>query len=533
VPVLRLPDRPSLENLRKQAKTLQQLVRAGVGGALDTVAEFHPRLGSITAGGPLLAAFSRADAQLVIARQYGFPSWPRLRQYLAYVEEYSRSPHVQPTGGPAAGAVPGTGTGPGSGPGARPAGLADDFLRLSCLVYDGYDPARIEQAERILAAHPEVATASLCAAAGAGEQEYVRARLQAEPALARRLAGPFRWEPLLYACYSRVPPRPGRSTLEAARRLLAAGADPNAGYLWSGLPSPFTALTGAFGRGEGAPPAHPQATELATLLLEAGADANDSQALYNCGLQSPPDGDGYLRLLLRYGLGTGTGGPWHERLAPAHHSPRQLLDGELIKAVRKNLPDRVRLLLAHGADPAGLGIRHPVDGGHTAWQWATINGDREILDLLAGAAPGPEPDAALEFLGACMAGDAALARAMRAADPGLCAEALAREPDLLADAAEQDRPGAVRLLAEVGYDINGLRRAGTRTSALHEAAWNGSMTMIRLLLELGADPTLEDPAYHATPAGWAEHNGHAEAAAYLAELEAGLPAACPPGTVTG
>jgi Ankyrin repeats (many copies) len=524
VPVLRLPDRPSLENLRKQAKTLQQLVRAGVGGALDTVAEFHPRLGAIAAGGPLLAAFSRADAQLVIARQYGFPSWPRLRQYLGYVEEYSRSPHVQPTGGPAAGPVTGTAAGlaagPSGGPGAGPAGLADDFLRLACLVYDGYDPARIEQAARILTAHPEVATASLCAAAAAGEHQYIEARLEAEPALARRLAGPFRWEPLLYACYSRVPPRPGRSTLEAARRLLAAGADPNAGYLWSGLPSPFTALTGAFGRGEGGPPAHPRATELATLLLEAGADANDSQALYNCGLQSPPDGDSYLRLLLRYGLGTGTGGPWHERLAPAHHSPRQQLDAELIKAVRKNLPDRVRLLLAHGADPAGLGIRHPVDGGHTSWQWATINGHRQILDLLAEAAPVPATDPVLEFLGACMAGEAPLARAMRAADPGICAEALAREPDLLTDAAEQDRPDAVRLLAEAGYDVNGLRRAGARNSALHEAAWNGSMSMIRLLLELGADPTLEDPAYHSTPAGWAEHNGQDEAAAYLTERAA-------------
>jgi len=512
VPVLRLPDRPSLENLRKQAKTLQQLVRAGVPGALETVAEFHPKLGPITEGGPLLAAFSRADAQLVIARQYGFPSWPRLRQYLGYVQEYARSPHTQPVGEPAV-------AGPAVGE-PDPAVRADDFARLACLVYAGYDPARIEQADRILAAHPEVATASLAAAAAAGEHEHVAALLRAEPARARQLTGPFRWEPLLYACYSRVPLQPGRSTLEVARVLLAAGADPNAGYLWSGLPSPFTALTGAFGRGEGGSPAHPQATELATLLLEAGADASDAQALYNCGLQSPPDSDEYLRLLLRYGLGTGTGGPWHERLAPAHPSPRQSLDQELIKAVRKNLPGRVGLLLDHGADPSGTGIRHPVDGGHTAWQWATIGGNREILDLLGAAAPAPRADPVLEFLGACMAGDAARARALRAVDPGITAEALMREPDLLADAAEQDRPDAVRLLAEAGYDVSRLRRAGARNSALHEAAWNGSMPMIALLLELGADPTVEDPGYHATPAGWADHNGQAEAAAYLSQQEA-------------
>lgn len=518
MPVLRLPDRPSLENLRKQARTLQQLVRAGVPGALATVAEFHPRLAAITGGGPLLAAFSRADAQLVIARQYGFPSWPRLRQYLGYVEEYSRSPHTQPTGGPAAGAGDEPSAPADSGAGL--AGLAADFAQLACLVYAGFDPARIEQAARILTRHPGVATASLAAAAAAGEHEHVAARLQAEPALARQLTGPFRWEPLLYACYSRLPLRPGRSTLAVARVLLAAGADPNAGYLWSGLPSPFTALTGAFGRGEGGPPAHPQAIELATLLLEAGADPSDSQVLYNCGLQSPPDSDEYLRLLLRYGLGTGTGGPWHERLAPAHPSPRESLDQELIQAVRKNLPGRVRLLLEHGADPSGPGLRHPADGGHTAWQWGTIGGNREIADLLAAAAPQPAADPVLEFLGACIAGDAARAREMRAADPGISAEALMREPDLLADAAQQDRLEAVRLLAGAGYDVNKLRRAGTRNSALHEAAWNGSLPMIALLLELGADPALEDLGYHATPAGWAEHNGQAEAADYLSQQQA-------------
>lgn len=505
--VLELPDRLTLDNLRQQARTLQRLVRSGLPGALDAVTEFHPGLGAMAQDSPLLGAFSLADAQLVLARQYGFPSWPRLRQYLADVARYTREPHRQPTRGPAA---------------ADPAGLADDFLRLACLVYDGYDPGRIEQAERILAEHPEVARASIWTSAAAGEHEHVSALLAADPALAGQPGGPFDWEPLLYTCYARitqritdqVSPGPDRSTLEAARRLLAGGADPNAGYLWAGLPSPFTALTGALGRGEGAPPAHPQALELATLLLEAGADANDSQALYNCGLQSPPDDDGYLRLLLRFGLGRGTGGPWHERLAPVHHSPRQLLDQELIKAVRKDLPDRVTLLLAHGADPAGPGAR---PGGHTAWEWATLGGRREILDLLATAGPAPPADPALVFQGACMAGDTDQVRARRAADPGIAAEALAREPDVLVDAAEENRPAAVRLLVQSGYDVNLLRRAGGY-GPLHVAAWNGHLDMVRLLLDLGADPAAEDGTHHGTPADWAARNHQADTAAFLATL---------------
>lgn len=478
MPVTDLPDHSSLESLRKQAKVFQRLVRSGVPGALETVAEFHPRLGPMTADSPLLGAFSLADAQLVIARQYGFASWPRLRQYLADVAFYSRSPHTQPALGP-----------------GDPAALPDDFLRLACLVYVGYDPGRVEQAERLLAEHPDVALASIYVSAAAGEYAHVSALLAADPALAGRPGGPLRWEPLLYACYARVGPRPGRSTLEVARRLLAAGADPNAGYLRAGLPSPFTALTGALGRGEGAPPAHPQAMELATLLLEAGADANDSQALDNCGLQSPPDDDGYLRLLLRFGLGQGSGGPWHKRLAPVHPSPRALLDQELIKAVREDQPDRVRLLLAHGADPAGPGTRRH---GHTAWEWATLGGRREILDQLGAAGPAPAAEPVLAFLGACMAGDTERVRALRAADPGICAEAIAREPEMLVDAAEENRPAAVRLLAEVGYDVNSGRR-GAGYGPLHGAARNGQLAMVALLLDLGADPAAEDPAYHSTP----------------------------------
>lgn len=300
MPAIPLPDRPSLENLRNRAKTLQQLLRSGDEGALAVVREFHPRLGALTRDDSALAGFSRTDAQLVIARQHGFASWNRLRKHLEIIAQFSRSPHRLPPGT----AVNG------------PQELADEFLRLACLIYDGYDPARIDQAQRILAEHPEVAAASVYTSAAAGEFEHLSVLLRSDPGLARREGGPFRWAPLMYAAYSRIDsPQPGRSTLEAARRLLAAGADPNAGYLWDGLPSAFTVLTGAFGRGEGAPPPHPQAMELATVLLEAGADPNDSQALYNCSLQSPPDDDGYLRLLLRYGLGTGSGGPWYARSA--------------------------------------------------------------------------------------------------------------------------------------------------------------------------------------------------------------------------
>jgi hypothetical protein len=151
-----------------------------------------------------------------------------------------------------------------------------------------------------------------------------RQLLRADPGLANRQGGPHRWEPLLYVAYSRIDnTAPGHSTLEVARLLLDHGADPNAGYPWEGLTSPFTVLTGAFGRGEGAAPPHQYRMELARLLLDAGADPNDSQTLYNCGLWH--DGDDHLRLLVRYGLGRGDGGVWRQRLGHTHPTPAQLL----------------------------------------------------------------------------------------------------------------------------------------------------------------------------------------------------------------
>src|SRR5262249_6755556 len=150
------------------------------------------------------------------------------------------------------------------------------------LTYGADDPARPEAARALLAEHPQLARHSIHTVASVGDAEAARALLAADPSQARREGGPFRWEPLLYAAYSRLDsPAAEHSARDVARLLLEHGADANAGYLWEGLTSPFTALTGAFGEGEGSPPRHRHECALARLLLEHGADPNDSQALYN------------------------------------------------------------------------------------------------------------------------------------------------------------------------------------------------------------------------------------------------------------
>jgi hypothetical protein len=44
------------------------------------------------------------------------------------------------------------------------------------------------------------------------------------------------------------------------------------------------------------------------------------------------------------------------------------------------------------------------------------------------------------------------------------------------------------------------------------------MKCLELLLQRGADPTLRDRAYDATPLGWAEHSGASDAIALLQRL---------------
>ncbi|MBK5222758.1 MAG: ankyrin repeat domain-containing protein [Acidimicrobiia bacterium] len=314
MPARRLPSNPSLEHLRNEARDLQRGVRSGEPDAVALVAEHHPDRDVALSGLKL------TDAQLVVARRYGFPSWNRLREHLAVVEAHARSPHEMDV---------------------EDDDLVARFLNLACLTYGSSDsPSRWAQARALLDEHPSIATANIWAMATAGAADALAESLADEPDLVDREGGPQRWAPLLYAAYSRVP-LDGRSTLDAARVLVDHGADPNAGYLWEGLPSPFTALTGALGGGEDAvnQPPHPDGHALARLLLEAGADPNDNQALYNRMFDPSDD---HFELLFAHGLGQGDGGPWRARMPAAAESIPAMLAMQLQWAAERGMVERVQ-----------------------------------------------------------------------------------------------------------------------------------------------------------------------------------------------
>jgi hypothetical protein len=71
-----LPDRPSLEQLKKQSKSLLQAAQAGDTDALGRFRVLRAFSATLEIQPGALALH---DAQSVIAREYGFASWNTLR----------------------------------------------------------------------------------------------------------------------------------------------------------------------------------------------------------------------------------------------------------------------------------------------------------------------------------------------------------------------------------------------------------------------------------------------------------------------
>jgi ankyrin repeat protein len=476
-----LPQDPDLGQLRTQARELQRAVRAGEPAVLALVAEFHP-------APPERASFPLSAAQLVLARRYDFPSWARLARYVRIIAERSWTPGKPP-------------------PQTEP--LPDRFLRLACLTYSDDAAADRTAAARLLAEHPELPALSLPVAAVCADTARVRGFLDADPSLATRTTGPHGWSPLLYQAYARHDPRIGvTGTVETARLLLAAGADPDDGRFWHGLPTPFTVLTGVFGAGEQDQPWHPHQIPFARLLLEAGADPNDGQTLYN-RMFGPSDD--HLVLLFEFGLGRGSGGKWHRLLGDALESPQIMLRNLLSWAVGHDQRDRVALLAANGVDVVSpLGDLRRGVNPRTPVEEAVLNGHRELAaELMALGASPPRLTPVDAFVAAAMAGDEAAARD---ADPALLAAVREARPGLLAWAAVQGHQNSVELLVRAGFDVNSYGRSDGPfdepwQTALHVAAGEGNLPLAQWLLAAGADPSLRDRHYRSTPLGWARYFG--------------------------
>src|SRR5208282_1495174 len=201
-----LPARPNLEQYKKQAKDLAKDFANPQ--SLSRIRRNHPRFQKLTEEDTQDARVSLTDAQLVIAREHGFESWPK---FARHVETMSLIGSVSDLADPVAA-----------------------FLEFASVPLHGaHVSGTLEHAGMILSRYPQVATANIYAAAILGEESAVRGFLERNPKSATAKGGPNDWDPLTYLCFSRYL-RLDKSRSEAfvrtARSLLDAGASANTGW---------------------------------------------------------------------------------------------------------------------------------------------------------------------------------------------------------------------------------------------------------------------------------------------------------------
>src|SRR5690348_6183133 len=80
MPVKSLPSNADIGHLKHQAKDLMKARSERSSQAAQRIREFHPAFQHATDAMIFKANFKLADAQLTIARERGFASWPKLKR---------------------------------------------------------------------------------------------------------------------------------------------------------------------------------------------------------------------------------------------------------------------------------------------------------------------------------------------------------------------------------------------------------------------------------------------------------------------
>jgi ankyrin repeat protein len=412
--------------------------------------------------------------QFALAKEYGVSNWAALKAALAEVTLPDAGQEV----------------------------FVAQFLEHACIHYGirprtaKWDPSyednrsRWRYAARILEQHPQVAGVGIHAAALCGDIAGVERVLAKRPAAATEKGGPQGWEPLLYVCYGRLPlPAAGGNAVAIASALLDCGADPIVGF--DGGENCFRPLTGVIGGGEFAQPPHPQATALATLLIDRGADPYEPQALYNTSLDN--DETSWLEFLYGRSAKLNQTHKWIDSSSSWPHT--SMLDYLLGNAVSGNRLGRIQWLLAHGANARSVNF-YTRRRLHTE---ALLQGYMEAADCLVrhGALPeGLQGHGA--FQAACMRLDRDTAKIL-----------VEQHPDYLLDpapfmqAATHDLLEVAALLLDLGMSPDVHDPHNHRP--LHTAAGSGSVRVAALLIERGAEIDPRETRHNGIPLGWALH----------------------------
>jgi hypothetical protein len=456
-----LPPRPNLEMQQKRAKDLLRAVWARDPEALARLRALHPKP-------PEADALKLADAQLVVARGYGFESWAALKRR---IEALTLTPRDQFRRAIDAGDVEAARTllaehaearaavnEPFGAFGSRPVSMASRNLPLvDVLLAHGADinlksawpPGGfgvLEGCRTPDEAAPLIARGAIVdvfAAAQLGMVDRLRELLDADPSLVHARGGDGK-TPLHYA-----------PTLEIARDLIARGANIDARCVdHFSTPAQYHVR---------------ERPEIARDLVERGAwfDIFIAVALRDHAL---------IERCLRDDPQALDHRTWHGK----YDLPR----GEHGVPVR-NVP----------ADCRGDIYRWVFDHNVTALDVAATLGFDDVVERLAQAATPVQ-----RLLAACWRADRVAAEAVTAQHPDVIRTLTPAQMSLIAYKAHASDTAAVALMIDLGFDP---RARGTdQAEPLRWAAFLGNAEMVRLLLAHDPPIGIPDPQFQGTPLGW-------------------------------
>jgi ankyrin repeat protein/predicted CoA-binding protein len=482
-----LPSRPNLEQLKNQAKELLKSHQASDAAATERFRQHHPEWVSRPIQEIQKAHLSLVDAQLVIAREYGFTSWPKLKAHVQAVVSAGEPMQAFQT------AVLANDT----------AGVTRTLQRFPELRAKLNDPL------------PEGAFGStpLLAAVQRQNKEMIDLLLQAGADINARShwwAGSFGVLDNDRGLAPFLIERGAVVDVHAAARLDMLDR-------LKELVSAKPELVHARG-GDGQTPLHFAATvEIAEYLLGHGSDIDARDVDHE-----------------------GTPAQWmiRERQMVARYLVQRGCQTDILMAaalgdvglVHRHLeanPDRIRVTVSERFFP----MRDKRAGGHiyiwtlgahkTPHMVAREFGHEEVLRLLLERSP-----AEVKLAQACELGDEALFHELLAARPNPVQTLSEGEYRKVVDAAQNNNTQAVRLMLSAGWPVDARGQHGA--TPLHWAAYHGNAEMARVILSHHPPLECRDASFDGTPLGWAihgsEHGWHCKTGNYPATVEALLQA---------
>jgi ankyrin repeat protein len=448
-----LPPNPNLDKQRKLAKALARDYWRGKSEAIERVRALHPK-------SPAPENFALSDAQLVIARGYGFPGWPHMKRK---IESLTKSP-------------------------------AELFKAA-------VEAGDVDHVRQLLHSHPDLVSKINEPMLGFNSPAVHVARTNLELldlllAYGADLNARTSWEKGGVGVLEQVKPDEAAPLIARGARI-DVWAAANLGMmaelvaLIAGDPS----LVHAKG-GDGKRPLHFARTiPIARFLLEHGAEI---EALDDDHESTPAQ---YL---------IGDCPEVAEFLVAQGAKSDLLLAAALgdVALVRRHLD----------ADPGAMAMRVDQDwfpmidtaanGGHI-YQWtlgfhvsafdvARKHGHAEVLDLLLKLA-GPLD----QLLDALWCGDDVRADAVLAANPQLLARAPEKALRQVADAARNNNLAAVSAMLRLGFPVTALSQHGA--TPLHWAAFHGNADMVEDVLRYNPTIDTQDRQFQGTAMDWLIH----------------------------